>query len=701
MTTTTRASGGGARRATRVLAATIAIATAAALAVLIPASAQAATAPTPVTGTNAAGQQVITGRPYPGSPNKEAKLVDAEMQRMYSIRAISSAARWSGANTAVPFRLKIGNSFTLVLVARQAPYTVQDLLSLAPSSFVQMPDHSYLLSEDVFVAAGATLQLSNPDGMHIHLQSNPSGFTSIVTEQGNLQVVGSAKAPVVLDAWDPQTGKVDTDTSDGRSYVSVNGGLATFKYASFRNLGFWSGVTGGVTLSRTKMSAADMLVARGNSAGAGKTPLQNFGATLLPAGVPNTPANSSVDPSSTGGYSYVSALIQHSSFVGNAYGLFLTGADGVTISNSSIRDSLIDGLVLHRYVTNSTISSVTSTGNAIDGVDMTRASTGIVFNEVTANENGRNGITINGTPLASGPNATGTPVNTYGNNTVTDSTANDNARYGIEVMGGQNVRITGNEVRGDLSGIVVTNAATNVTIRNNTIDTMQKNGISMITNSTGITVADNVITKARIGVYGRNASATIARNKLSGISLHGVVLLGTAQGALVENNTIAGRGPSAVDIGRAQGAKQTFNTVDQWVSTKPLLVTIRSIFQPLTVMWLILLLVVLIAAIGGIRRRRRGAVRAHPYAALAPLSSYTKGVVDPETLGLPPAPYRLAERAAAQEPAPTESAVVPAAMSDAAANGSERDTEREAAQPSPVGLRFDDGPAGAIPAMGV
>lgn len=677
MTTTTRASMRGPRRAARLAAAAITIATATALAAFVPGSAQAAaTNPAPVTGTNAAGQTVITGRPYPGSPNKEAKLVDAEMQRVYSIRAISSAARWSGANTTQPFRLAIGNTFTLVLVARQAPYTVQDLLSLAPSSFVQMPDHSYLLSENIYVAAGATLRLANPDGMHIHLQSNASGFTSIVTEQGNLQIVGSPKAPVTIDAWDQQAGKYDTDTSDGRAYISVKGGLATFQYATFRDLGFWSGQTGGVTLSRTKMSAADLLVARGNSAG--KTPLQNFGATLLPAGVPNTATNSSVDPSGNGGYSYVSALIQHSTFVDNAYGLFLTGADGVTIANTSIRNSLIDGLVLHRYVTNSTITSVSSTGNAIDGVDMTRASTGIVFNEVTANANGRNGITVNGSPLASGPNATGTPVSTYGNNTVTDSTANGNARYGIEVMGGQNVRITGNVVRNDLSGIVVANAATGVMVRNNVVDKMQTNGVSVISNSTGVTVADNVIDDVRIGVYGRNASALISRNKLSGVSLHGVALRGTAQGARVENNSIAGRGPSAVDIKPAQGATQAGNSVDQWVSTKPLLVTIRSILQPLTVMWLLLLIVVLIAAIGGIRRRRRGEIRTLPYAGLAPLSSYTRGVIDPESLGLPLAAYRLAER-----------------MDDA------RTDEREAAQPSPVGLRFDEGAPGAPTALAV
>ena len=70
------------------------------------------------------------------------------------------------------------------------------------------------------------------------------------------------------------------------------------------------------------------------------------------------------------------------------------------MSDSTIENSLIDGLVLHRYVTNSTLSSVDSHDNGVDGIKMTRASTGIVLSQVTANRNGRNGITLNGGALA-------------------------------------------------------------------------------------------------------------------------------------------------------------------------------------------------------------------------------------------------------------------------------------------------------------
>jgi hypothetical protein len=599
-------------------------------ALALPGTASAAT--TTSTSTTAP----VTGRPYAGSPNKEAKLVAAEDQRIYNVRALASAARWSGLSVDKPYRLSTGSSYTLVLVARGSAYTVDDLRELAPSTFVKQPDGSYLLSENIVVENGATLRLASPDGLHIHLESNGSGFTSIVTQAGNLQVVGSAKAPVVIDSWDPQTGRTDTQTSDGRAYVRVQGGSATLKYADFDRLGFWSGTTGGVALTGTDLSALDQ--ASGDQEGAtARTTQDLFGNAILPTGSLPSASGSSA---SAGAYSYVSALVQHVTFDGNAYGLFLTSADGVTMSNSTVSDSLIDGLVLHRYVTNSTFTSVRATGNAMDGVKMTRASTGVVFSQVTANRNGRNGITMNGGALAGGPNAVGMPTTTYGNNALTDSTANDNGRYGVEVLGGQNIRVSGSTANRDLMGIVVSRGATDVSVRNNVVRDATSNGIAVLDGAARAEVSDNTVAGSDIGVYVRDATkASVDGNDVSGASAHGVTVVGAATGTEVSANTVSGRGPSAVDLARSTGATQQGNTTDDWTSTKPLLVTLKAIFQPLTVLWLVLLIVLVITAIGGVRRHRRED-RAHPYATQAPLSSYTRGVVDPTTLGLPAAPSR-------------------------------------------------------------
>ena len=631
------------RRRRRIATASALVLTLAGVGVLtLPAAAQAATSGATST---AAESSVVTGKAYPGSPNKEAKLVAAENERIYNVRALASAARWSGLVTTKPYRLATGSSYTLVLVARGSAYTVNDLKQLAPSTFVKQPDGSYLLSENIVVENGATLQLASPDGLHIHMESDDRGFVSIVTQAGALQIAGSAKAPVIIDSWDPQAGKVDTDTTDGRAYVRVQGGTATLSYASFRDLGFWSGTTGGVSLTGTDLSTLD--TASGTqTAKTLRTTKDVFGTTLLPTGAVDgtTPGESTA----AGSYSFVSAKIQHTEFDGNAYGLFLTSADGVVMSDSTIENSLIDGLVLHRYVTNSTLSSVDSHDNGVDGIKMTRASTGIVLSQVTANRNGRNGITLNGGALADGPNAVGMPTGDYGNNSLTDSTASDNGRYGVEVLGGENVKVSGSTMDGNRMGIVVGQDAVKTTVRNNVIKGSTQNGISVLDGVRSSEVSDNTIAGADIGIYSRASDADVDGNEISGARTHGVTVVGASKGTTVTDNSVSGRGPSAIDLARSDDAVQHGNTTTGWHSTKPLLVTLRGIFQPLTVLWLILLLIVVVAAIGGVIRGRRGEAREHPYAKLAPLSSFTRGVVDPTTLGLPASPISspMAEAAA-------------------------------------------------------
>jgi hypothetical protein len=63
--------------------------------------------------------------------------------------------------------------------------------------------------------------------------------------------------------------------------------------------------------------------------------------------------------------------------------------------------------------------------------------------------------------------------------------------------------------------------------------------------------------------------------------------------------------------------------------TRPLPVVLRSIFRPLTVVWVLLFVLLIVTAISV---ARRGGVRGirDPYAENAPLRSYTRGAVPPE-----------------------------------------------------------------------
>ena len=569
----------------------------------------------------------VYGKPYPGDPAKEAALVAAEEKRIYDVRAITAVARWQGLSISKPYRLPLGAITTLVLVARPTPYTISDLEEIAPKTFTRLPDNSFLLSENIVVEQGATLQLANADGAVIHLLSEAKGFVSIVTQGGSLEVTGSSKGLVQINSWDTAVGKIDDQTTDGRAYVRVFGGNASFSYASFDHLGFWSGLTGGLALTGTQIRPSTVATAKGRPVA---TPSVR-GVKLLPTGTIDS-VTAGVQ-SESAGYSYVSAKLSHVTLSNNAYGLFVNGAQGVSISDTTANDNLVDGIVLHRNVTNSTIKSTVTSNNGVDGLAMTRASTGVVITQLTANGNGRDGISLNGGPLASGPNAAGMPTASYGNNQLYLSTAKNNGRYGVFVLGGSNVKVIGNAASGNFMGIVVSKGADGVVLRSNTVTNSVQHGISLLAGVTNSVVSHNTITGANIGLYLRDSSAIIDKNRISGVTNHGITLIGVSTASSISGNTVSGSGPNAIDTARSSGVEVLTNNSSNWINTKPFWVIVRSIFQPLTVLWILLGLLVVVTALAGSKSKRRGQIR-HPYADHVPLASLTKGVVSPEALGL-------------------------------------------------------------------
>ena len=592
-----------------------ALALAAALALLLgtPISAMAEVPPAAQDGSEAST--------YPGDPANEALMIAAEERRLIDVREISNAASWTGLSQYKPYRLVTGNTLTLVLVGRDSPYTFSELVEIAPRTVIRQPDGSYLLAENIVVEEGATLALSSSTPLTLHMTSTADRFVSIVTLGGSLSVVGTADTPVTVSSWDTSTGTVDSETADGRSYIRVIGGHAELAYANFEHLGFWSGMTGGVSLTGTQLPDDEV-----EGAAATQANPEIYGQELLAVGEDALPTLA-LEPDLTG-YSAVSARIQNSSFSDNAFGLFVTSADGVVISDSVVQDSLVDGIVLHRDVTNNIIKTTTSRGNALDGFSLTRASTGVELDRVTATGNGRNGISLEGGSLAQGPSATGTPVAIYGNNVVSDSTSSDNVRYGVEVVGGSSILVDGNTVNGNEMGIVVSDGAESVTVKNNVVERSAVQGIALRSAATDATVTGNTVVGGEIGIYVRDAGGTFERNVVEEVSNHALTLIGITGTSQILKNTVSGSGPSAIDVARTTNTTVELNDTSGWRGTKPLDVILRSILQPLTVMWIVLGLLVLITALTSIGRSRHG-IR-HPYANLAPLSTLTKGVVSPE-----------------------------------------------------------------------
>ncbi|GEP49170.1 hypothetical protein MSA03_26780 [Microbacterium saccharophilum] len=592
-------------------------------------------APTPAPVTPAESDNVVRGEAYPGDPELEATLVANEERRLVEVRAIANAAGWTGASANRPFRLVTGNAYTLVLIEREAPYTISDLLELAPSTFVQQPDGSYLLSENIIVDQGATLSLTSRDALRLHLTSTPDLFVSIASLGGAIQISGTPEKRAEVVAWDSRTDQADTTTSDGRAYVRVSGGTARFANVDFHDLGFWSGRTGGVSLTGT--SDGETVVGQ-TVRGDASTGTTVYGNEIFPTGSDAAvPLDATPD---LGAYSFVSADIDSVTARDNAYGMFITSARGVDIRDSTFDNNLVDGLVLHREVEDAVIHNSSASNNAVDGITVARAATGVVLSRATVEANGRNGITLEGGALADGPNPVGASLGSFGGNEVSDSKIAGNGRYGIELLGGANLTVDGNAVSDQTMGIVVASGVSDVSITGNIVERSTAQAIALRDGVTGALVQANDISGGEVGIFLRDAAGRVDRNTIVDTTSHAITVISAAGDTDITRNSVAGRGASAIDTARAGDGvaiTMTENDVDAWVSTKPLDVVLRSIFQPLTVMWLTLGLLVVITAVTGVRARRRDSGIRNPYASHTPLSALTAGVVDPSTLGRTPA----------------------------------------------------------------
>lgn len=543
----------------------------------------------------------------------ETALVAAEDHRLDQVRAVAAVAPLKGGEWKAPYRLDTGDGYTLVLTERSNAYTVSDLLELAPQTFVRQPDGAYLLTENIYLNAGAKLKLSNPGGLTLRMASSNKGFVSIVSFGGRLTLEGTPQAPLRITSWNDKKNKPDKDVRDGRAYIRAIGGQFSMKYAKVGDLGFWSGRTGGLSLTGTDRpdtgNIDDSTVAPGTKAGSG-------GVVAQPSGSLATPDTRFSVPS----LSYVSAEIGHSTLTGNAFGLFLSGANGVSISDSTVRRSLEHGVVLHRFVTNAVVERTVSKENGGDGFVLARATEQVRVSGSTAEGNGGNGFTLSGRPLASGPSASGESISSYGSNSVSDSIATDNGHYGIEIFGGKDVGVQNNRVEGGDMGIVARKDATKVAITGNRLTGQSRQGISVRDGVTAATITGNIVEGTETGIYVRDSVGEIRGNTIQDGTNHGITMVGGVSESIITYNVISGVGPSAVDTTRAHGdiavrQNQTF----AWHDTSSFWVKFRHYASPMTLLWTFILLLILISALLGRRQSRRGNLRGgrrlgvHPY----------------------------------------------------------------------------------------
>lgn len=542
----------------------------------------------------------ITGDPYPGDPDAEAALVDAESERLVAVRTAASAGPSEALDTAAPFRLASEGRPTFILPGRETPYDLAEIAALAPDSLaVNGPDGAYVLNEHLAVMDGAVLVVGA--GERLLLAADQSGFSTLVALGGRLRVEGTAESRVAIESWNPTTGGADDVTADGRPYVSVIGGDLHIAFADFRALGFWSGETGGLAYDGDR--GVDLVPA---------TP------SVAPDGAPTAElTESDVEPARL----EVSATLVQ----GGAFGLTVANVERPAISGSAFVESLADGLVLDRAVTGAALDEVEASRNARDGIVVDSTTSGTRMTGLVVTGNGRNGLVLDGTAPAEGPNPTGEPTAESGDSAVEGGAFEDNARAAIDVVGGTAVRIAGVTVTGGDMGIVLDDGPADVGIAHSTLSGQARHAISVRDDARDVAISGNRISQVEVGVYVRNAHADVTSNVIADVELHGIVLTGRLVGSRIIGNELSGTGPSAINDDRALNARVEANLIDGWATSRSIEQILTTLMQPLTVVWMIVITLVIVALV---TRLGAGRKRGDPLRDPRPLQSLSRGVFD-------------------------------------------------------------------------
>lgn len=522
-------------------------------------SAAALDPPRPPAESDATG----TANTTVASGERQAALVTAEDDRLSRVTS-------GHLSTRKPYLLPAGpgSPATQVLTARAAPYTLASLERLGAAE--QAPDGSWLLTHSVVVTRGAELRIQAP-GDTLHLSSGPAGFTSVIAFKGTIALGGEAGAPLTVTSWDPTTQAADTDLSDGRAYIRALGSRMDLNRTAVSDLGFWSGRTGGLAWT-------------GNSS------------------MPST------------------GSLAESVVRGGHYGVFTSRASALALTDSTLQDNELDGLLVHHDSDGLTVRNVTSTANGRDGFALVSGAQRITLTASTASRNAGDGFRIDGSPRVAastpgGPDAPPTaaparaaeapPSLTY---TVQRCSATANADAGIVVSRADNVLITGNTVSGSGDGIVVRGPADAPQITGNTVDA----GGFAIAVRNGVTTAqlhNNNVRSSAVGLHVLDSVADLGTNSVTA-SRYGVSLVGNVTGSSVIANRVSGRGLAAVDTVRlapAATADVAGNDEDTWVTDRDNVAywTGYAADHPLLLLWLLILLIPLAARIWARRRRTR------------------------------------------------------------------------------------------------
>ena len=368
---------------------------------------------------------------------------------------------------------------------------------------------------------------------------------------GRLEISGTAgRAASRISSWDTdhrqpaQESRTTAAPTSARSAASVRSPTP-----SLQNLGFWSGRTGGLSHDRLRPP---------RTAGrwtlmAPKTPVRPTTARSTEGSRSRPTCRACPGPAPVPRRSAATRRLRLSSprrsttprSTDDVYGLFLANAVGASLHVT--RQGQPHGryraapLRLQRHVVDTSVSNSARTGSSSPGPPGPCDSE----NDQRQPANGVTGIT--GRPLANGPTATGTASDLLRQQRGPGQQSYaDNGHYGMEIVAATTPPCATTPCRKPM-GIVVARRRPRVIVDGNHLAAIRPARPSRCATGRPTPWCQAThVTGGTVGLYLRNASALVKATPSPGLTRHGISAIGTA-GHDVRANTIAGRGPSAID----------------------------------------------------------------------------------------------------------------------------------------------------------
>ncbi|WP_108251565.1 right-handed parallel beta-helix repeat-containing protein [Planctomonas deserti] len=361
---------------------------------------------------------------------------------------------------------------TIGLTARPTPYTLPELATLFPTA-IDASGPAVLVSASIEVANGAQLAIdgTTPD---VRLLSAPDGFAAIIARGGGISITGDSREQVRLSSWDPARSSVDSDPSDGRSFLLTIGGRMDIANADIGHLGFGTGSSSGAAWR-----------------GGHHTP-----------GLPPAPAEGDVTDSVLhhnwfGAYTFEAEKMQ---WVGNTFANNSAyGFDPHDLSN----DFLVEDNIAH--------------GNGRHGFIFSRGCERNVLRNNIAYDNRGHGFMIDDGRSVDSPTAEAARLPSN-DNLLVGNHAHDNDGTGIELEGGTGTVVEDNLLERNHVGIRVKDQAAARVSGNTMIDNALA-GIDVLAGVDSVQLTENTIEGGWAGIaLGERNAARLTGNEISGSS---------------------------------------------------------------------------------------------------------------------------------------------------------------------------------------